>query len=230
MVWAWLGIVILLVAPAAILRRAGARRRWFFLGILSWLLALAIKIPAVLALYTADGAPRFLPVAVAVIHGLLSAAAELGMAALVLRRARLSLPDVLAFGAAIGSFEVAWVLWEGTLELVDRGELTRANVLALASGPLLIERAVTLVSHTASRVLVYIALVRRWVFPAALAVGLFALCDGVAAYGGIAGWRWQDLWVRAGFNLFLVAVAALEVLAAWRFGRAVPWLQGRVEV
>jgi hypothetical protein len=219
----WFGVLVLVVGPPAALRRAGARWRWFAFGILSWGVALALKVPAGLLLCNPDGSPRLPAGAAAGLLGFLSAAAELGMAALFLRRARLSLPDVLAFGVGIGSFEAVWALGEGFLELADARALTLANTLAIASGWFLLERALTLVSHTADRLLVYAALARCRPLPAVVAVGLFTLCDGVASYGVLAGWDWENPLIRAGITLFLAALAVVEVLAAWCFGRRVAW-------
>jgi hypothetical protein len=229
MEFAWLGVVLLVIGPGTVLCLLGARPRWIFVGILSWMLALAIKIPALLVVYGFDGVPAFPISATAILHGLISAAAELGMAALLLHRSRLSFLDALAFGVGVGSFEVVWVLWEGSLELIDSGDFTGPNALAMASGPLLLERAITLISHTASRLLVYISVVRRYVLPAAIAVALFALCDGVAVYGGLAGWRWEHATVRYGFNAFLAALAAVEMGAAWFFSRRILWPERSAE-
>jgi hypothetical protein len=64
-----------------------------------------------------------------------------------------------------------------------------------------------------------------WPLPARLtAAGLFALVDGAAVYGVLAGWDWEDGRVWAAFSLFLAAVGVVEALAAWRFARAAPWL------
>jgi hypothetical protein len=217
--WWWLGIILLVFGPPLALLWQGAKLRWLVLGVASWFIALCLKMPAMVALYGLDGEPPFSPLATASIHGLISAAAELGLAALFLFRRRLGLVDVLAFGAGIGSFEVLWVLWEGFLELYDAGEFTRANFFAIASGLFLVERTITFVGHVASRVLIYAALVRRDFVPAAVAVIVFLLCDGGAVYGGLAGWRWDDPWVLVGFDVYLATLGILEAVAAWYFGR-----------
>lgn len=212
-------LVLLIVAPTLVLLARGARLRWSLLGVGSWMLALMVKIAAVLALYRFDGTPRAGLPATAAAHGTISAVLELGFAALFLRRRAPRLIDAIAFGAAIGSFEVLWTLFEAALELDEAGELTVANLLAVASVPFLFERGITLVSHTASRVLIWAALTRRRLRPAAIALALFALCDGVAACGAMAGWDWEDPRVVVGFDLFLAALALIETAAAWRFCR-----------
>jgi hypothetical protein len=100
--WWWLGIILLVLGPPLVLLWKGARLRWLVLGVASWFIALCLKIPAMVALYGLDGEPPFSPLATASIHGLISGAAELGLAALFLFRRRLGLVDVLAFGAGIG--------------------------------------------------------------------------------------------------------------------------------
>jgi hypothetical protein len=115
------------------------------------------------------------------------------------------------------------VLWEGYLELFDAGELTGENFFAIASGLFLVERTITFVGHVASRVLIYAALARRDFVPAAVAVAIFWLCDGGAVYGGLAGWRWDDPWVLAGFDAYLAVLGIIEAAAAWCFSRRIPW-------
>jgi hypothetical protein len=219
--WPWLGVFVLVFGPAVALWWLGARLRWMFIGIGSWFLALFLKILAIVALYGLDGESPLPILSTAALHGLISVLAELGLAALFLRGQRLRLVDAIAFGAGIGAFEVAWVLWEGSLELIDVGELTWDNFLAFANGLFLIERTITLIGHTASRVLIYAALVRRQALPAVVAVMLFWLCDGAAVYGGLAGWQWDDPWILVGFDSFLAIVGIIEAAAAWYFSQEV---------
>jgi hypothetical protein len=210
---ALLGILLITGGPVLCLRLRGAAWRWFALGIASWVLALIVKG----TLHYATGLDTLPAPSQGVLAGLLSAACELGFAALFLRRRTLSAANVLAFGAGIGAFEVFFVLGIGALEAVATGaEAAPASMPAAAAWLFfLLERALTLVGHVSSRVLVYVALRARWALPAALAVLLFACVDGVATYGHAAGWYWESTAVLGDMMVFLAVLGAVEAGAAW---------------
>ncbi|MHC4550722.1 MAG: hypothetical protein ACYTEZ_18335 [Planctomycetota bacterium] len=197
--------------PVLVLRRCGAAWGWFGLGIASWALALAVKIPAAVALHYAGLSAA----TEGTLSGVVSAACELGFAALFLRRRTLSGANVLAFGVGIGAFEVLFVLGLAGLE-ATAGEADPAPMAAgVAWLFLVLERAISLVGHAASRVLVYVALRARWLLPAVVAVTVFACVDGVASYGTTAGWDWDRVDVRGLFTLFIAVAGALEAAVAW---------------
>jgi hypothetical protein len=220
----WLGIGALVVAPVLVLRCLGARWKWFGLGILSWVIGVVLKTPLQSALDAAGGAS--LPWgAQAAASGAVSAVTELGAAACFLWRAKLRLPDVLAFGIGIGAFEALFVLLLGWLEGLD-GPAAAANRFAFVGGFLLLDRLLALIGHTASRVLLYVGLRHRWLLPALLSVALFSSVDGTVSYGTLANWDWEDPGLLTRFYLFVAAVGGLEVAAAWWFGRrAFGWAQ-----
>lgn len=210
---ALLGILLIAGGPVLCLRLRGAAWRWFGLGIASWALAFVVKA----TLHYAAGLETLSAPSQGALAGLLSAACELGFAALFLRRRTLSAADVLAFGAGIGSFEVFFVLGLGALEALDTGATAVPPPMPAAAAWLffLIERAIALVGHVSSRVLVYVALRARWALPAAVAVLFFACVDGVASYGHAAGWDWGRPAVLGGLMLFLAALGATEAGVAW---------------
>ncbi|MHC4108761.1 MAG: hypothetical protein ACYS6Z_17790 [Planctomycetota bacterium] len=210
------GILLIAGGPVLCLRLRGAAWRWFGLGIASWALALYAKLALNICLY--HGGADGLPAAVqGVLGGLVSAGCELGMAALFLRRRTLSAANVLAFGAGIGSFEVLFVLGFGAIVAIVTGADATPTPMPAAAAWLffLLERAITLVGHVSSRVLVYVALRARWLFPAAVAVLLFACVDGVTAQGEAAGWDWKSVAGRGRFILFLAIAGAVEAALAW---------------
>ena len=219
----WIGISALVILPTAALLGAGAAWRWFAYGVFSWSLALVLKLIGLVVLYTAYEA-GIMPLATcAGAHGIMSAACELGLAAVFFRSNRLPLKDVLAFGTGIGSFEALWVLAEGSLELAETKALTLASFLDLASGQLLFERALSLLGHISSRLLVYASLSHRKLLPGLLAFILFALVDGTAAYGTLAQWNWSDSLIQTRFQWFIATVGGIEVLTAYYFGQSMPW-------
>jgi hypothetical protein len=217
------GVVAVLAiacAPVLYLRlRRGAAWRWFGLGIASWGVALVVKTLLEVPLEFLD-----LPAGVrGVASGLVSAAGELGMAAAFLRRRTLSVANVLAFGAGIGAFEVLFTLALWAIGVGENGgtaaDVSSAMPVGLACLFYLVERAVTLVGHVASRVLVYVSLQARWLLPAGLAVAIFACVDGVASYGYTAEWDWDDVGVRALFMALITVLGTVEAGAAWLFWR-----------
>src|SRR5207247_7168829 len=114
----------------------------------------------------------------------------------------------------------------GWLEGMDDPAVPGVRRFAFVGGLFLLERLLALVGHTASRVLLYIGLARRWPLAAFLAVGLFSCVDGVTMYGLLAEWDWEDASVKVRFNIFVAAVVCLEVAAAWWFSaRAAGWWQ-----
>jgi hypothetical protein len=217
--WA-VGVLVLVLGPVLFLRlRHDAAWQWFGLGIASWVLALVGKI-GLDAAVGGMGLHEQPPWAQGVWGGLNSAGWELGMAVLFLHGRRLSTANVLAFGTGIGAFEVLFLGGLGLLE----GLGTEENVTAGPTGVLvwlnfMVERGLTLIGHVASRVLIYVAVHRRWWLPAAVALVTFTAVDGVASYGWAAEWNWDDSRVLGFFYLFLATVAVVEVVLAWWFWR-----------
>lgn len=221
----WLGFVALITAPVLGLRCLGARWKWFGLGILSWVIGVVLKALLQRGLDALSGAA--LPwSAQAGASGIVSAVTELGAAACFLWSAKLRLPDVLAFGVGIGTFEALFTVLLGWLEGLDGVVTSPGHRFAFVGGFFLLERLLALIGHTASRVLLYIGLCQKWLLPAFLSVVLFSLVDGAAAYGILAKWDWDDAGLLMRFYLFLAAAVGLEMAAAWWFGRRVPgWAQ-----
>jgi len=213
---ALLGILLIAGGPVLCLRLRGAAWRWFALGIASWALALCAKLALGIPLYF-GGAEELPAAAQGVLGGLVSAVCELGMAALFLRRRTLSAANVLAFGAGIGSFEVLFLLGSAAVASIwmEADAPTGSMPVAAALLFFLLERAITLVGHVSSRVLLYVALRARWPLPAVVAVLSFTCVDGVASYGHAAGWDWDRAAVRVGLLLFVALVGAFEAAVAW---------------
>lgn len=210
-----LSILALIVAPVALVRiRGRARWRWFGLGIGSWALALIVK-GSIHEGLMAGGLRNLAAGVQGCIGGFVSAATELGAAALFLRKRDLRGADLLAFGVGIGSFEVLFVFGLGLVA----EEPATAPVWWAAWLGFFAERALALVGHVASRVLVHVAIRLRQLVPAAIAVATFTAVDGMAEYGAAADWDWSSPGVLAWMLGFLACVGALEAWAAWKFWR-----------
>lgn len=212
-----LGVAVLVLGPPIVLRRRGARWRWFALGIASWTVALLAKL-VVNGVY-ATLRPNSAPWEQGVWYGTVSAVCELGMTALLLRPP-LPTADVLAFGAGIGSFEIVFKIGSaaaGAQSLEAAAAATAPHAAALLIG--LAEYAACLVLHTAERVLVHETFAPRRAAPALIAFAIFVVVDGLAAYGSAAGWDWRSDAVYGsyiGFVALLAAVAAVAARRLWR--------------
>lgn len=219
--WAWWAtLTVFAVLPVWVLRVwYGAQWRWFLFGIASYVAGIVVKLLYFVA-WEVTGPHGLAPSVEATMSGAVSAATELGAAALIfwlaLRKGgRVGWPNALAFGAAIGVFEMLGLLPIGLTQIMNEtGTLPTAGVFAGALGwDFLIERWVTVVGHTASRALLYIAIRYRSWLAGCLCFALFTLNDGAAAYPDLRGWEWTDALLRR-FSFLFTALAAVEVTAA----------------
>ena len=102
------------------------------------------------------------------------------------------------------------------MKMVAAAKLRRAQELAQESRPYAerMERMLTSVSHLAARGLVWVGLQGWHLVPALLfALGTFALVDGIATYGHLAGWDWTDERRLRWFYAILALIACLEAVA-----------------
>jgi hypothetical protein len=220
----WLTLLLLTVAPPLILVvRYQAKWRWLALGVASYVAAMIVK---ALLHRAAEGTGLHAlpPWAQAATVGLISALAELGFVLpFVLpglwRGEPLRWPGVLAFGIAIGIFEMLFTLLLGLAQIFDEtGQAPSLPFFTEALGwGFLSERGITILGHASSRALLYAGLRYRSLNAVALAVALFTLNDGAASYPELAGWLWTDrlLWTMKSFFAALVIVefACVALLA-----------------
>jgi hypothetical protein len=215
--------VLTVVVPVIAVKvkwRAGWR--WFGLGIASWAAAFVVKAFIHYGLIEALWPPGWSRGAEGMVMGLNSGLTEMGAAALVfvvlLRRQRPGLPELLAFGVGIGAFEVLWLWLEGALA-VDSPDPVPMPYWAVAAAAS--ERPAALVAHTATRLLIFVAVRDRWLLPALIPIATFTLVDGAAIYGrDLAKWDWENPAVLAGFEAGHLVVTGVEALAAQYFWRA----------
>lgn len=213
----WPGVLLIAIVPVVVLRRAGAGWKWFALGILSWMIGVGVKaiVTSLLHHLFLDTWPLS---AQAVVDGAVSALTELAAAACFLWKAKLRWVDALAFGAGIGAFEALFVLAVGYLEVLETKPVP-PDPLYFIDAFFLIERVVALVGHTASRLLIYVAVLKKWLWPALICFVLFSIIDGAASYGIGAEWDWENATVMSRFLGLVGVVGLIEVGAAWWFVR-----------
>jgi hypothetical protein len=184
--------------------------RWPVVGAASWALAYEVKV--MLEPLLAPSLQRLDQLPHAAAWGLVSAGAELLLAVACMARWMDRWGDAFAFGAGIGGFEVLFVLSQAGWE---PGAINHEAFPTL----FLVERALTVVGHVSSRLIVFSALQRRSVGRFCIALLLFAVVDGVATYGWLSGWDWGDACLYGRFLGALAAWTALEAGIAWWFVR-----------
>lgn len=207
-----LALLVLIALGPALAQVAGTGGwRWLGLGALAWLAAVAAKVVLSGLLHLALGTSR--PRRAAALQGLLSAATELGAAAVCLLELlpRGSALHAAAFGAGAAGLELGWLLVAATVEAAEAARGDAAAAPWHVRWTFVIERAAAALGHVGSRGLVWLALGGP-AWPAAVATLSFAAVDGVATLGVLEQWDWLDprRWRR--FYGFVAAVGAGELL------------------
>jgi hypothetical protein len=189
--------------------------RWMLLGIASWTLALILK-NALVYVFESVGEGHWPNGSRGMLEGTISAACELGAAAVFLRKPSVRLIDAIAFGVAIGSFEVVFTLGAGFLEKLDDNLRFAGSPFDFVDGMFLFERFFAVIGHTAERVLIFVALCCKQWLPAGIAFVTFSFVDGLAAHGLAANWNWENAMVNFRFQMTVAAVTLTEgTAAAW---------------
>jgi hypothetical protein len=136
----------------------------------------------------------------AVILGVLSASAELGVAAafFVLVWHPPTLAQLIGFGAGAGMAEAVMLPFianpytGSTLEAHSEEVFTRSAGVPLIQWLKVLERIWATLLQVSSRALVYFTIASANPAPAAIAIGAFACVDGMAYYGLLKKWRFDQ--------------------------------------
>jgi hypothetical protein len=218
------------IVPLIILERCYGVPRKLMLGygFLAWIVGVTgLKMP-LYHFFVVPVLHRLLsPAWLGVVQGVISAATELGAAALFFLFVvpNLSFTELIGFGCAAGSLE-AIIL--PAIPTAFRGTPLKghaAKVLATQGTSMLmpwldvLERALASVVHLSTRGLVYVGMKTASAIPIVIAVGTFAAIDGVVYYGHLRKWRFEDASVLARFYTFLAAVALIQALSFVGFYR-----------
>jgi hypothetical protein len=86
-------------------------------------------------------------------------------------------------------------------------------------GLFVVERFFALLGHTASRVLIFVALCCKQWLPGIVAFVTLSSVDGLAAHGLTANWNWEDTMVNVRFQMVVAATTLIEGSAAGWFVR-----------
>jgi uncharacterized membrane protein YhfC len=235
------GIGMMCVGLGAVLfwrRRSGARWRWFWVGAAVWAVGVALKFawaiplntPILGALGSATSRPVFLAVGSLYI-GALTGVFEIGvtlLAALIWKKFAQDPSRAVAIGVGAGAFEailLGAIVLPGVFVAILTAGPTREQVFAAVvsigrTTPLFwlaspFERLITILFHTASRVLVLLGVARgRWFWPFLAGFALMTLVDAVAGYVHLTGLAGKtNLWF---VELALTPIAVLSVpVIAW---------------
>jgi hypothetical protein len=182
---------------------------WFLLGAGSWALAVALKVAADVAVQrTAKVELR--DWLAATLSGVWSSVCELGLAAFAFWFWGATFADavVLALGAALAEFII---LFPGALS-ANWGKKQPKTKEAAGWNAFYAERGVAAANHLAARGLLWLGVGGSAGLAAAgSALGLFALSEGIQAYGQAKEWDWLNRKILLSFLLFQLVVVGLQV-------------------
>ena len=158
---------------------------------------------------------------ISVIHGFLSALAELGVAAafFVFVWHPSTMPQLIGFGAGAGMAEAVMLPFMtnpfkgSTLEPHSTDVFTRSAGAAVIQWLNVLERVWATLLHVSSRGLVYMTMTSASPLPAVIAVCGFASVDGMAYYGLLQKWRFDELRTLARVHACVGGVAAALTIA-----------------
>lgn len=191
---------------------------WFLLGAGTWILAVALKVLADVLVQ------RSLKVELrdwlaATLSGIWSSACELGLSAFAFWFWSASFADalVMAVGAAMAEF---LILLPAVVSANWNKKAQTKTKEAAGWNAFFAERAVAFASHLASRGLMWLGVGGDAGFKAAAsAFGLFAVTEGIQAYGQAKEWDWLNRRVLLSFlsiqALFVVTKVVL-IFLWWR--------------
>lgn len=225
------GISALAIGLPACLLWLGASWVPMAAGVASWAAAVALKMPTYKLLNR--GLRIKTPLAIAIEDGVASGALELGFGAIYLAFAwhTLSLLDVIAFGGAVGAWEVFFVIGLGIYQVrtaattagaPEPGSITAqpegAEVVTAPAATwwrnnaMVVERYTAALGHIGSRGMLFAAIATGawWLIP--LAVALFAAVDGTVVYGAIYKWNWIEPSTARRFYSFIGTIGIIEMV------------------
>jgi hypothetical protein len=153
-------------------------------------------------------------------QGFVSAMSELGAAYLFFLFVvpSLTLPQLIGFGTAAGAVEAIMLPFihtplKGTpLEAHSSEVFQRSSADRLIPWMAVMERALALLAHVASRGLVYISFISGNIVPATLAVLTFASIDGRAYFAHLEKWPFDDIRVLTRIYRYIALVALGQAL------------------
>ena len=187
---------------------------WFLLGAGSWVLAVVLKVLAdFIVQRTATVELR--DWAAAVLSGVWSSICELGLSAFAFWFWSAGFADalVMATGAALAEFVILLPAAISANWNKKQAKAKEASSWSAFFG----ERSVAIASHLASRALAWLGVGGAGGLAAlASAFGLFAVTEGIQAYGQAKEWDWLNRRILWSYLALQGAIIALEIgLVVW---------------
>ena len=182
---------------------------WFFLGAGSWALAVALKVAADVAVQRNTKAALRDWLA-ATLSGIWSSLCELGLAAFAFWFWSATFADalVLSAGAALAEFLVLLP----TAISANWNKKQAKTKEAAGWNAFLAERGLAIANHLAARGLIWLGVGGTAGLTAvASALGLFAVSEGIQAYGQAKEWDWLNRRILWSFLLFQLVVVGLQI-------------------
>lgn len=183
---------------------------WLLLGAGTWALAVALKVVAdvVVQRSTKVALRDWLA---SILSGVWSSICELGLAAFAFWFWSATFADalVMALGAALAEFVVLLI------PAIQANWNTKLSKTKEAAGwtAFFTERAVAFASHLAARALMWLGIAGGGGFKAAAsAFGLFAVTEGIQAYGQAKEWDWLNRRVLLTYLTFQGVCIAAEIV------------------
>src|SRR5438477_1217330 len=167
-VWLWWGCYfIITLVPVFVLIRAGARGRWFLLGMSGHVLGVAVEL-LLAQLFNVPSLRRLHPLPQAALIGLSFGFAEICIAILFLIWGKARLPDVLAFGVGIAAFQMLFATIKAWAEVFETLYTFTSPFMAAdrLGWTFLLECFYRLVGYVASALLIFVAIRSRSLLPA----------------------------------------------------------------
>lgn len=189
-------------------------------GILSFLVGVTLlKLPLYHLLVVRVLHPRLSHFWLGVIQGVLSASAELGSAFVFFLYVvpGLTLPQLIGFGAAAGAVEAVVLPFMGNPLEGTPLERHSADIAQRAARPVLLqwmgvlERALAMNTHVASRGLVYVSASTGNPLPGVFALITFAALDGRAYSWHLQEKAWDNPQVLVRFYFFFALIGILQM-------------------
>lgn len=200
-------------------------------GILAFIIGTAaLKVPLHILFIERVCRPRLANGRLAAVHGLVSAACELGAAAafFVYVVPQLTFWQLVGFGVGAGACEAIIVPFmsnpfKGSTLEQHAGEVYAASAGNAAIQWLgVVERAWAMLLQVATRGLMFLGIVSGNPLPALTAIVVFAACDGAAYYWHLRKVRFDSVPVLLRVHAYLALLAALSMSAFLQWSAHIP--------
>lgn len=183
---------------------------WFLIGAATWVLALILKVLVDLLVQRSSLA-EFRDWTAAALSGVWSATCELGLFALALWIWSATFAQCLVAAIGAGTAEILMLLPSA----ISARMSAQGGKKAIHAGwkAFLIERGFILSNHVVGRSMLWVAVMGSGGIKAATtAFALFALTEGVQAYGEAKAWDWLNPRTQRAFFAFLGAVLLTQAV------------------